>query len=64
MNAFHRLLLTRDLIPEMDSFTADTVRDSLADWLDEDDNLRGFGAEDRDYESLPAPLLSGEYLNG
>ena len=62
MNAFHRLLLTRDLIPEMDSFTADTVRDSLADWLDEDDNLRGFGAEDRDYESLPAPYLAANTL--
>lgn len=62
MEAFHRLLLTRDLIPEMDSFTADTVRDSLADWLDEDDNIRGLGAEDVDYESLPAPYLTANTL--
>ena len=62
MLAFHRLLLTRELIPEMDSFTADTVRDSLADWLDKDDNLRSFGAEDVDYESLPAPYLTANTL--
>lgn len=62
MEAFHRLLLTRELIPEMDSFTADTVRDSLADWLDENDDLRSFGAEDVDYESLPAPYLTANTL--
>ena len=52
MEAFHRLLLTRELIPEMDSFTADTVRDSLADWLDSDDIIRSLGAEDVDYEEV------------
>ncbi|MDM7862075.1 type II secretion system minor pseudopilin GspK [Alteromonas sp. ASW11-36] len=62
MEAFHRLMLTRDLLPELDSFTADTVRDSLADWLDEDDSLRSYGAEDIDYESLPNPYLAANTL--
>ncbi|MBT0587859.1 type II secretion system minor pseudopilin GspK [Alteromonas oceanisediminis] len=62
MEAFHRLLLTQGMIPDMDSFTADTVRDSLADWLDADDNIRAFGAEDVDYESLPHPYLAANAM--
>lgn len=62
MEAFHRLLLLPEVLPDMDSYTADTVRDSLADWLDEDDRLRSYGAEDIDYESLPAPYLAANAL--
>ncbi|WP_100658554.1 type II secretion system minor pseudopilin GspK [Alteromonas flava] len=59
MEAFQRLLLTPELIPGLDSYSADVVRDSLADWLDENDQIRSFGAEDVDYESLPNPYLAG-----
>lgn len=52
--AFHNLL--ENYIE--DSFVADTVRDSMVDWLDEDDNPSNFGAEDADYESLPIPYLA------
>jgi general secretion pathway protein K len=34
------------------------VTDSLADWLDEDDNPNTYGAEDVDYESLANPYLA------
>ncbi|MFC4698618.1 type II secretion system minor pseudopilin GspK [Glaciecola siphonariae] len=52
--AFHNLL---DIVIE-DSFTVDTLTDSLIDWIDEDDNPSNFGAEDLDYESLPNPYLA------
>lgn len=56
MEAFHRMLLESGL--EMDSYTADTFRDSLADWLDEDDQMRPYGAEDSEYESKEFPYLA------
>ncbi|WP_100642466.1 type II secretion system minor pseudopilin GspK [Alteromonas facilis] len=62
MEAFQRLLQTPQLLPDMDSYTAETVRDSLADWLDNDDQIRGFGAEDMDYESLPNPYLAANTM--
>jgi general secretion pathway protein K len=62
MEAFFRLLETPDLIEGMDNFTAETVRDSLADWLDDDDRIRSYGAEDVDYESLANPYLSANTL--
>jgi len=52
--AFHNLLAF--VIP--DSFTVDTLTDSLIDWIDEDDNPSNFGAEDADYESLSNPYLA------
>ncbi|MDY6925856.1 MAG: type II secretion system minor pseudopilin GspK [Pseudomonadota bacterium] len=56
MNAFARLLqLTNEEIP---SFTVDTVRDSLADWLDSDDRMRMYGAEDSEYASRAFPYLA------
>ena len=56
MNAFARLLqLTNEEIP---SFTVDTVRDSLADWLDSDDRMRIYGAEDSEYASRAFPYLA------
>ena len=50
MDAFHDMLMALQ-IDELDSYTADTVTDSLADWVDEDSNMRPYGAEDSEYES-------------
>lgn len=47
---------------EIDNFTADTVADSLADWLDEDSEIRPFGAEDSDYESQQFPYSAANSL--
>ncbi|NVK55863.1 MAG: type II secretion system minor pseudopilin GspK [Alteromonadaceae bacterium] len=56
MNAFARLLqYTDESIP---SYTVDTVRDSLADWLDDDDRMRTYGAEDSEYASRAYPYLA------
>lgn len=52
--AFHNLL--ENYI--QDAFLTDTIRDSMIDWLDDDDNPSNFGAEDADYESLPIPYLA------
>lgn len=41
-----------------DSLVADTIRDSLIDWIDEDSTPSNYGAEDADYESLPNPYLA------
>ncbi|OFI33586.1 general secretion pathway protein GspK [Alteromonas lipolytica] len=60
MNAFARLLKnTKDDIP---SYTIDTVRDSLADWLDGDDRMRTYGAEDSEYASRAFPYLAANSL--
>lgn len=56
---FNLLRLSSDNI---DSFTAETVRDSLIDWLDEDSNITGYGAEDADYESLRIPYVAANAL--
>lgn len=45
-----------------DTYVTDTIRDSLVDWIDEDDNPSAFGAEDADYESLPIPYLPANNL--
>ncbi len=47
---------------EIDSYSAEVFSDSLADWLDEDSNLRQNGAEDSDYESLVHPYLAANNL--
>lgn len=47
---------------EIDSYSAEVFSDSLADWLDEDSNLRENGAEDSDYESLLHPYLAANNL--
>jgi len=47
---------------DIDSFTAETVRDSLIDWLDADSNITGYGAEDADYESLRFPYVAANAL--
>ena len=43
---------------EIPPFNLETLRDSLADWLDDDDIIQGLGAEDSDYESLRFPYLA------
>ncbi|UAA38908.1 type II secretion system minor pseudopilin GspK [Paraneptunicella aestuarii] len=59
--AFHRLLTNPEY--KIPSLEADTLKDSLVDWLDEDSNLSGsFGAEDPDYESKPFPYLAANNL--
>ncbi|MGQ8366508.1 type II secretion system minor pseudopilin GspK [Glaciecola sp. 1036] len=45
-----------------DSLVVDTVRDSVVDWLDDDDRPSDYGAEDLDYESLPQPYLAANSL--
>lgn len=59
--AFHRLLRNDEL--NVPSLNADTLKDSLVDWLDEDSDLSGsFGAEDPDYESKQFPYLAANAL--
>ena len=59
--AFHRLLSIPEF--EIPTLSADTLKDSLVDWLDEDSNLSGsFGAEDPDYESKAFPYLAANNL--
>nr|WP_026376220.1 type II secretion system minor pseudopilin GspK [Aestuariibacter salexigens] len=60
IQAFH--LLLQRLPANIPSFEADTFRDSVADWLDNDGNLRPYGAEDSDYESLEHPYLAANAL--
>ncbi len=57
MEAFHAMLLAME-VDNLDAYTADTLRDSLADWIDSDDNMRAYGAEDSEYESLEFPYLA------
>lgn len=57
MEAFHGMLLALN-IDGLDNYTADTLRDSLADWVDDDDNMRAYGAEDSEYESREFPYLA------
>lgn len=54
--AFKRLL--EKFEPQIPTFEIDTVRDSLADWLDSDDNMRQYGAEDSVYEGLQFPYMA------
>ncbi|MFT4808224.1 MAG: general secretion pathway protein K [Paraglaciecola sp.] len=54
--AFKRLL--ERIEPAIPSYNIDTLVDSLVDWLDEDDKLSDFGAEDSQYESLQFPYMA------
>ena len=61
VTAFKSLLTEADI--GVSDYNADLLKDSLADWLDEDSNLRDYGAEDADYESLSHPYLpANNYL--
>lgn len=51
--AFERLLQQVD--PAIPSYNIEIVRDSLVDWLDQDDSPRQLGAEDNEYESRQFP---------
>ena len=62
MEAFHRMLSNLPREQAIESFALDTVRDSLADWLDADDQTRDFGAEDSEYESREFPYLAANGL--
>ncbi len=58
--AFQSLLTKANInVPE---FSAEVLRDALADWLDSDSDIRAYGAEDSDYESLPHPYLAANAL--
>lgn len=53
--AFQRLLeLVEGDIP---TYNVETIRDSLVDWLDDDDQTTQLGAEDGEYESRQFPYL-------
>jgi general secretion pathway protein K len=54
--AFGRLMQHID--EDIPSFTIDTVRESLVDWLDEDDSPLLLGAEDSEYESRQFPYIA------
>jgi general secretion pathway protein K len=56
MLAFERLLQQVD--PAIPSYNIDMLRDSLVDWLDEDEKPTGFGVEDSEYESLQFPYVA------
>ncbi|MGQ4276518.1 type II secretion system minor pseudopilin GspK [Pseudidiomarina sp. E22-M8] len=51
-------------ISDLDAYTADTIVEGLADWLDQDDRLASsYGAERADYESLAVPYqAANDYL--
>ncbi|WP_082432504.1 type II secretion system minor pseudopilin GspK [Pseudidiomarina woesei] len=51
-----RMLLLSVGDDDIEPYTADVIVDSLADWLDQDDNIDGnYGAESVDYQSLLFP---------
>ena len=54
--AFERLLQSSEL--KIPSFNIEIVRDSLIDWLDQDNRPTGRGAEDSEYESRPFPYVA------
>jgi general secretion pathway protein K len=56
MLAFERLL--QNVEPPIPSYNIDMLRDSLVDWLDDDDSPTGFGVEDSEYESLQFPYVA------
>jgi general secretion pathway protein K len=54
--AFERLL--RNVEPEVPSYNIEILRDSLVDWLDEDNSPTRLGAEDSEYESRQFPYVA------
>jgi general secretion pathway protein K len=56
IDAFMNLLDKVEL--EIPSYNRELVKDSLADWLDEDDSPQGVGAEDSEYESRQFPYIT------
>lgn len=56
LQAFERLMSLVN--QELAAFSIETVRDSLADWLDADDTMSPLGAEDSEYEGRQFPYLA------
>lgn len=56
ITAFENLL--QSVEAQIPSYNRELVRDSLADWLDEDDRSQGLGAEDSEYESRQFPYIT------
>lgn len=54
--------LLRSINIKMDELESDTLKGSLIDWLDSNDTLSEYGAEDSDYESLTHPYLPANSL--
>jgi general secretion pathway protein K len=50
--------LLQQVEPEIPSYNRELVKNSLADWLDEDDIPQGIGAEDSEYESRQFPYIT------
>ena len=60
-DAFFRLVQSIEV--DVPSLEAETLRDSLVDWLDTDSDIHGtFGAEDSEYQSRRAPYLAANNL--
>jgi general secretion pathway protein K len=58
--AFKRLLTNVD--SDIPTYDIDTLTDSLADWLDTDDQMHSQGAEDSEYASRQFPYLAANAL--
>lgn len=58
--AFERLLTNAEI--DISSYEAEVMRDSLADWVDGDSQMRTYGAEDSHYEALVNPYLAANAL--
>lgn len=58
--AFHTLISNIDA--EIPSYNIEILRDSLVDWLDEDSQVTGQGAEDSEYESRQFPYMAANSL--
>lgn len=56
LTAFKDMLIKAEI--DIDDYDAEKLAESIADWLDEDSNLRQSGAEDADYQSLVHPYLA------
>ena len=58
---FHRLL---SLVGKenIDSFSVDTFADSVADWIDSDQQMRSYGAEDAEYQAQAIPYLAANAM--
>ncbi|WP_438865604.1 type II secretion system minor pseudopilin GspK [Neptunicella sp.] len=61
--AFQTLLTSIENEPPIPALNAETLADSLTDWLDADDQITGYyGAEDPEYESRQFPYLAANSL--
>lgn len=60
ITAFEKLLSGIDA--EIPSYNVEILRDSLADWLDQDGRARQLGAEDSEYESRQFPYSAANNL--